>query len=189
MGGAERRPSLEVVLHGRSAERLELVAAEMRRRVTDIAGPSVSLRTETDLAAALEGADVVLDAVRIGLYKTYYFIIQVYQTMQRMIFSRSVGVENLSGPLGIVSIGGEIARAGLVKFLFFMAIISANLAVINFLPLPIVDGGLMVFLIIERIKGSPVSLRVQVATQFIGLFLIVGAFLFVTYNDALRLWG
>ena len=65
-GGAERRPSLEVVLHGRSAERLELVASEMRRRVTDIAGPSVSVRTETDLAAALEGADVVLDAVRIG---------------------------------------------------------------------------------------------------------------------------
>ena len=65
-GGAERRPSFEVVLHGRSAERLELVAAEMRRRVTDIAGPSVSVRTETDLAAALEGADVVLDAVRIG---------------------------------------------------------------------------------------------------------------------------
>ena len=130
-----------------------------------------------------------LDAVRIGLYKTYYFVVQVYQTMQRMIFSKSVGVENLSGPLGIVSIGGKIARAGLVEFLFFMAIISANLAVINFLPLPIVDGGLMVFLIIEKIKGSPVSLRVQVATQFIGLFLIVGAFLFVTYNDALRLWG
>ena len=68
-----------------------------------------------------------------------------------------------------------------------MAIISANLAVINFLPLPIVDGGLMVFMIIEKIIGSPISLRVQVATQVFGLFLIVGAFLFVTYNDALRL--
>jgi regulator of sigma E protease len=52
-----------------------------------------------------------------------------------------------------------------------------------------VDGGLMVFLIIEKIKGSPVSLRVQVATQVIGLFLIIGAFLFVTYNDVLRIWG
>ena len=125
----------------------------------------------------------------IGLHKTYYFILQVYETMNRMIFSRSVGVEALSGPLGIVSIGGQIARAGLVEFLFFLAIISANLAVINFLPLPIVDGGLMVFLIIEKIKGSPVSLRVQVATQMIGLFLIIGAFIFVTYQDVLRMLG
>ena len=98
-------------------------------------------------------------------------------------------MESISGPLGIVHIGGRIARMGLVSFMFFMAIISANLAVINFLPLPIVDGGLMMFLIIEKIKGSPVSLRVQVATQVVGLFLIIGLFVFVTYNDALRLWG
>ena len=130
-----------------------------------------------------------LDALWIGIHKTYYFILQVYQMIDRMLFSRSIGVESISGPLGIVSIGGQIARAGLVNFLFFMAILSANLAVINFLPLPIVDGGLMVFLIIEKIKGSPISLRVQVATQVIGLFLIVGAFVFVTYNDALRLFG
>ena len=146
---------------------------------------NVEVAPETQL---LKGENA-LDAVRIGVYKTYFFIVQVYQIMERMIFSRSIGVENMSGPLGIVSIGGQIARAGLVEFMFFLAILSANLAVINFLPLPIVDGGLMVFLIIEKIKGSPVSLRVQVATQLIGLALIIGAFLFVTYNDALRLWG
>jgi len=146
---------------------------------------NISVAPET---TKLKGKNA-LDAIRIGVHKTYFFIVQVYQTIERMLFSRTVGVENLSGPLGIVSIGGQIARAGFVEFLFFIAIISANLAVINFLPLPIVDGGLMVFLIIEKIKGSPVSLRVQVATQMIGLFLIVGAFLFVTYNDALRLWG
>jgi len=130
-----------------------------------------------------------LDAVVIGVHKTYYFIVQVYEVINRMIFSRSVGVENLSGPLGIVSIGGKMAEKGFVDFLFFMAIISANLAVLNFLPLPIVDGGLMVFLIIEKIKGSPVSLRVQVATQMIGLFLLIGAFIYVTFNDVLKLVG
>ncbi|MCH9035101.1 MAG: site-2 protease family protein, partial [Planctomycetes bacterium] len=151
----------------------------------------IAFRPNIDVAREmriLKGKNV-LDAVRIGIHKTYYFILQVYTTIERMVVSRTVGVENLSGPLGIVSIGGQIARAGFVEFLFFMAIISANLAVINFLPLPIVDGGLMVFLIIEKIKGSPVSLRVQVATQMIGLFLIIGAFIFVTYNDALRMWG
>ena len=130
-----------------------------------------------------------LDAVGKGLHKTKYFIRMVYLTMQRMIFTRSVSMEQMSGPLGIIDMGGQIARTGLVQFLFFLAMISANLAVINFLPLPIVDGGLMIFLIIEKIKGSPVSLRVQVATQMIGLFLIVGMFLFVTYQDVVRMLG
>jgi len=147
--------------------------------------PNVAWAEEQTL---LKGENVI-DAVGIGLHKTYYFILQVLRTMERMIFTRTVGVESMSGPLGIIDIGGRLAQTGFVKFLFFMAIISANLAVINFLPLPIVDGGLMVFLIIEKIKGSPVSLRVQVATQMIGVFLLIGAFVFVTYQDALRLWG
>jgi membrane-associated protease RseP (regulator of RpoE activity) len=147
--------------------------------------PNVEVGPETIMLRATG----VVDAISIGTHKTWYFVLQVYQMMKRMIFDRTVGVENVSGPLGIVALGGNVARAGFVELLFFMAIISANLAVINFLPLPIVDGGLMVFLIIEKIKGSPVSLRVQVATQMIGLFLIIGAFIFVTFNDALKLLG
>jgi|CXWL01.1.fsa_nt_gi membrane-associated protease RseP (regulator of RpoE activity) len=144
---------------------------------------------ETNEAKTILRGENALDAVWIGMHKTYYFVLQVYKTMERMIFTRSLGVDSVSGPLGIIDMGGKVAQAGLVKFLFFLAIISANLAVINFLPLPIVDGGLMVFLIIEKIKGSPVSMKVQVATQVVGLFLIIGMFVFVTYQDALRLWG
>lgn len=147
--------------------------------------PNVMLADETFL---LRGENA-LAAIRIGIHKTYYFVRQVYMVMERMFFTRSVGFENVSGPLGIIDIGGQVARAGLVQFLFFLAIISANLAVINFLPLPIVDGGLMVFLIIEKIKGGPVSLRIQVATQMIGLALIIGVFVFVTYQDVVRMWG
>jgi regulator of sigma E protease len=73
--------------------------------------------------------------------------------------------------------------------LYFLALISANLAVINFLPLPIVDGGLFTFLIIEKIKGSPISLRVMVATQVIGIVLIIGVFLFVTFQDLQKMFG
>ena len=127
-----------------------------------------------------------IDALRVGVRKTYYFIYQVYQVMERMIISRSLGVEQISGPVGIVKMGGAMAERGIADLLFFLAIISANLAVINFLPLPIVDGGLMVFLIIEKIKGSPISMRIQVATQVVGLVLIVTAFLFVTIMDIYR---
>jgi len=128
-------------------------------------------------------------AVQLGIKKTYYFIHQVYQTIERMAFSRTVGVENISGPLGIVDIGAKVARQDFAQMLFFLAILSANLAVINFLPLPIVDGGLMIFLIIEKIKGTPVSLRVQIATQVVGLVLIISAFVWVTLQDVVRIWG
>jgi len=127
-----------------------------------------------------------LVAMQIGADKTYYFILQVYVVMKRIIFSRSVGVENISGPVGIVRAGGQFAEAGIPQLLFFLAIISANLAVINFLPLPIVDGGHMVFLLIEKIKGSPVSIRIQMATQLVGLALIAAAFLYVTLQDIMK---
>ncbi len=144
---------------------------------------------ETRQARKMLGTSNPIEAIGIGLRKTSYFVLQVYTTMERMIFTRSVGVEHLAGPVGIVKMGSDFASVGFNQLLFFLAIISANLAVINFLPLPIVDGGLMVFLMIEKIKGTPVSIRTQVVTQVIGLFLIIAAFLFVTYQDLQRLWG
>ncbi len=128
-------------------------------------------------------------AMMIGVRKTYYFIEQVYVSMQRMIFTRSMGLEQISGPVGILQMGSRFAEAGPVVLTYFLAIISANLGVINFLPLPIVDGGLFIFLLIEKIKGSPVSMKVQIATQVIGLVLIVSVFLFVTVQDVVKLSG
>lgn len=128
-----------------------------------------------------------LAALKVGVKKTYYFVLQVYQVLERLIITRSLSVETISGPVGIVKMGGAVAEKGLTDLLYFLAMISANLAVLNFLPLPIVDGGLMVFLLIEKIKGSPISMKVQVATQVIGLILIGSAFIFVTIIDVWRL--
>ena len=150
---------------------------------------SFSRQVFLGMRTTLVRGENVLDALGLGVQNTYYAVVQVYQTIHRMLFAQTVGVENMSGPLGIIAIGGKMAQSGLIDFLWLMAIISANLAVINFLPLPIVDGGLMVFLIIEKIKGSPISLKVQVATQMIGLFLLFFAFIFVTFNDARKLLG
>lgn len=127
-------------------------------------------------------------AMGIGVWKTYYFIEQVYVTMKRMVYNRSVSMDQVSGPVGILKIGGELADHGWIPLFFFLAVISANLAVINFLPLPIVDGGLFLFLLIELIKGKPVSLKVQVATQVIGLALIACIFVYVTFLDVSKLW-
>lgn len=130
-------------------------------------------------------------AMMLGVRKTIHFIEQVYLTMQRMIFTRSMDLDQVSGPVGIIKAGSDLAAVGTPVLLYFLALISANLAVINFLPLPIFDGGLFVFLIIEKIKGKPISLKVQVVTQMIGIFLIIGIFLFVTFQDIAKLagWG
>jgi len=72
-----------------------------------------------------------------------------------------VKVEQLKGPVGIAHMGTVIASRGPTWLLFFMALISVNLAVINFLPMPIVDGGQFLFLVIEQVRGKPVPMAVQ----------------------------
>ena len=70
--------------------------------------------------------------------------------------------------------------------IWFLAMISANLAVVNFLPIPIVDGGLFMFLIIEKFQGRPLSPKVQSIAQLVGIAMIVSVFIFVTYQDIMR---
>ena len=127
-----------------------------------------------------------VDAAMIGAVKTKEFIQQTYITLLRL-FQGSVAVKNLRGPVGIVDEGAKIAARGTAYYLFFLGLISVNLAVLNFLPIPIVDGGLMVFLLIEKIKGSPASPKVQIAVSIMGLVGLACIFLYVTYNDIARL--
>ncbi|MEX0774726.1 MAG: site-2 protease family protein [Phycisphaeraceae bacterium] len=125
-------------------------------------------------------------AAHLGLIKTKQFMTQTYLTLLRL-FQRTVPVNELRGPIGIFQAGTVITRDnGWPYLLFFLGVISVNLAVINFLPLPIVDGGLMVFLIIEKIKGSPVNPKVMAAVNYVGLAMFVSLFLMVTYFDLVR---
>lgn len=124
-----------------------------------------------------------LAAMWMGYKKTMNFILSAYKTLEHVIFTQKVGVEHVSGPIGILRIGHQVAQSGFVNLLYFLAFISANLAVINFLPLPIVDGGLFVFLILEKIRGRAISIKMQVVTQIIGLALILGIFVLVTFMD------
>lgn len=122
-----------------------------------------------------------------GAQETRDLILQFYVTLQRM-FGGSVSPSNLMGPIGIVSAGTKFAFKGYDWLLWFLAMISANLAVVNFLPIPIVDGGLFLFLIIEKIQGKPLSRRAQEYAQLVGLGLILSVFVMVTYNDILRMF-
>ncbi|MCC7205496.1 MAG: site-2 protease family protein, partial [Phycisphaeraceae bacterium] len=127
-----------------------------------------------------------LQAVSIGLEKTHQSMLQVYLTLARL-FQGTVRVEHLQGPVGIIYTGTRVIRQGWSYLLFFLGLISINLVVINFLPIPIVDGGLMVLLAIEKLKGSPVSERVQTWALYAGLALIGSVFIIVTYQDIARI--
>ena len=127
-----------------------------------------------------------IEAASLGLEKTNQFIVNTYYTLLRLI-QGAISPEAVRGPVGIVDAGTRIAKRGFSWYLFFLGLISINLAVINFLPIPVLDGGHIVFLIIEKIKGSPPSPAVQNAALFAGLALIGSVFLLVTYNDIARL--
>ena len=126
-------------------------------------------------------------ALTMGVQETKKLIIMTYLTIDRL-FRRTIGVEQLRGPVGIIHIGVRIADRGFIYMLFFLGMISVNLAVINFLPLPIVDGGLFLFLIYEKLKGRPPSIAFQNATTILGLFFIGTIFLVTFYNDVMRLF-
>ncbi|MDP6931178.1 MAG: site-2 protease family protein, partial [Planctomycetota bacterium] len=79
------------------------------------------------------------------------------------------------------------AESGWTRFIYFLALLSLNLAFINVLPIPVLDGGHILFLAIEGIKGSPVSPRVFTYSQVAGLVFVIALIVFVTYNDILRL--
>ena len=121
-----------------------------------------------------------------GVGETRDAVLQVYLTVKRMV-QGSISYKNVSGPVGIFAAGYKFADRGTVWLIWFLSIISANLAVMNFLPIPIVDGGLFTFLVIEKIKGRPVSPRVQAVAQVVGLAILLSVFLLATYQDITRL--
>lgn len=129
-----------------------------------------------------------LDAMAMGLRRTKSAMTLTYLTFVRL-FQGTVAVENLKGPVGIAHIGTLVAARGFVWLMFFAALISVNLAVINFLPLPIVDGGQFLYAVYEQVTGKPVPVQVQNAAALAGLVLIAAIFLFVTFNDIRNLLG
>jgi regulator of sigma E protease len=122
-----------------------------------------------------------------GVTETRDFVLQNYLTIRRMV-DGTISPRNAMGPVGIFQAGAGFADRGFEWLVWFLAVISANLAVVNFLPIPIVDGGLFAFLVLEKIQGRPLSQNTQKIIQVVGLSLILGVFLMVTYNDIARIF-
>ena len=124
----------------------------------------------------------VVGAVQLGWGET------VSRTGMILQFLKKPRVQELGGPLTIGQVSGQAARVGLSTFLAFMAFLSLNLAVLNLLPIPILDGGQVVFLAAEAVRRRPLSLQLRARLTQIGFFVLVGIMLLALRNDFLRVF-
>ena len=100
-----------------------------------------------------------------------------------------VSPRELGGPILIAQMAGTQVRKGFVPFVFLMAVLSVNLGVLNFLPVPVLDGGHIAFFLVEALTGRPVSIRCREIAQQVGFFFLILLMLFVFYNDIARILG
>ncbi len=125
-------------------------------------------------------------AISMGYRKTGTFIAQTYVTLARL-FDRMISPKNLMGPVGIITVSYQIvAQQPFVNYLYFLGLISATIAVVNFLPIPPFDGGLIVLMLIEKAKGSALSERTQGILAYAGWAMVLMLLIYVTFNDIVR---
>ncbi len=130
----------------------------------------------------------LLTAVSEAVAQTWASTAFTVNMLGRMI-TGDVSIKNISGPINIAQYAGESAGAGLDSFLRFLAIVSISLGVLNLLPIPVLDGGQIVFQTVELVKGSPLSDRAQIMGQQVGILALLLLMSFAFYNDIARLLG
>jgi regulator of sigma E protease len=123
-----------------------------------------------------------------GVEKTWEVITFTVSMVAHMV-TGDVSLKNMSGPLSIADIAGSSAELGLAVFLNFLAAVSISLGILNLLPIPLLDGGQIVYQLAEGIKGSPLSERAIVIGNQIGIFFVIALTGFAFYNDIVRLFG
>ncbi len=162
-------------------ERVELRVTPRRQALYDLGFVPLPTELSETIRAASFG-----EALALGSAQSLHMIKQIYVTLKRMV-TGDVGAKNLGGIIRISQVSYQAAQRGPSWFFYLLAMLSLNLAVVNLLPIPVLDGGHLLFVLIEKVKGSPVSSRVFGYSQVLGLVFVLMLVLFVTYNDILRL--
>ena len=120
-----------------------------------------------------------------GVYETYNLSIKTLQFIGKML-TGNMGAENLSGPIGIAQMAGNTAQAGLLPFMYLMALLSISLGVLNLLPIPVLDGGQLTLLGIEAVRGKPLSEKTENFIYTGGAVLVGALMIFAIFNDISR---
>ncbi|MGQ0429977.1 MAG: RIP metalloprotease RseP [Gammaproteobacteria bacterium] len=164
-----------VVEHGRTVGKIGLGAARDAG-----AGFPASMQTTERYGP--------LAAIVPALTETWHKTALTVRFLWRMVTGH-VSAKNISGPINIAQYAGITASEGFIYYLGFLALVSISLAVLNLLPVPVLDGGQVVFQLAEMAKGSPLSMQAQVVGQKVGIAMLVALMGFAFYNDITRLFG
>jgi regulator of sigma E protease len=153
-----------------------LLGEEVKRPLIGIvASGKVNVEEVNPFQAAYYGADQTWQVIRL----TFIVI--------GKLFEGAISPRTLAGPIGIAQMSGQVAEAGAAAFLSFLGLLSINLGILNLLPIPVLDGGHLLFFLIEAVMGRPLSMRKREMAQQAGLFLLILLMVFVFYNDIHRL--
>jgi regulator of sigma E protease len=124
-------------------------------------------------------------AVKQGIIGTGSMTVMMYKILKQL-FTGEVSTKDLSGPVGIVYAVSDSASHGFINVVYLAALLSLNLAVINLLPFPALDGGRLLFLVIRKITGKRVTDKVEGYFHFAGLMCLFALMIYVTFNDVIR---
>ncbi len=134
----------------------------------------------------IERADPIT-ALYLAFIKTVYLIRIILISLVKLI-QRVIPLSSIGGPILVAQMAGEQARVGFLSLFLFTAVLSVNLGVLNLLPIPILDGGHLLFAALEGLRGKPISLKKREIAQQIGLAFLIGLMIFAFYNDIFRLF-
>ena len=134
------------------------------------------------------GVSSLWSAFKYGFTKLFNLLEQMIMIIAYLVTGR-LGLSSLSGPVGIYNIVGESAKAGMINLVYLVGYLCVNVGVINIIPLPAFDGGHILFIIIEAIKGKPVSPKVENTIHAIGMIFLLGLMLVISINDIIKLFN
>jgi regulator of sigma E protease len=180
-----------VITLQRDGQSLEVAVTPRMEKTRNIFGEEVGERYMVGIAMSEE---VIYEKVgfikslQAGISQTWSWMYLTVMGLVKII-QKVVPASELGGPILIAKIAGERMEAGWVNFLYFMGVLSVNLGILNLLPIPILDGGHLVFFSVEAILRKPLNLRTMEILQQIGLVLLGTLMIFVFYNDLVRVFG
>ena len=175
----------------RNGEVINVVALPEKQEVTNIFGEVVGQRYMLGVTRSSEvqyQSISLLTALGAGLEQTWSLIWLTLVAIVKM-FQQIIPASELGGPILIAQLAGQQMEVGWINFIYFIALISINLGILNLLPIPVLDGGHLVFFTVEAITRRPVSMKVREMAQQVGLFLLIALMFFVFYNDIMRLFN
>ncbi|NCA95458.1 MAG: RIP metalloprotease RseP [Methanomicrobia archaeon] len=191
----DSEPELQALIGARDSQVTTLTILRGDKEETILVTPTVTTSNRATMGVAIFSAGLVrypfFPALIEGAKTTGWMIKEIVLAFGGLLgdlFSGEKVGDQFAGPVGIASITGQAARLGFTYLLQFMALLSLNLAVINILPLPALDGGRILFLFIEKLKGKPVKREVEALIHNLGFFLLIALIIFITYKDIIKLF-